>query len=149
MFRHILVPIDPNDEAIWRAALEGAGRMCMAFGAKLSLVAVVPDVSTPLLAQYFPADHEDKLRQRALQTMKEKALPLLPATIKPSLVVIDGTIWRQILETGRKLGCDLIMLGSHQPEFADFLLGSNAEKIVSHAHCSVMVIRSQGETAKG
>ena len=36
---------------------------------------------------------------------------------------------------------DLIVVGSHSPSMSTYLLGSNAQNIVRHANCSVLVIR--------
>ena len=38
-------------------------------------------------------------------------------------------------------GADLIVVGSHRPTMATYLLGSNAKTIVRHAKCSVLVVR--------
>jgi nucleotide-binding universal stress UspA family protein len=35
----------------------------------------------------------------------------------------------------------LIVVGSHRPTMATYLLGSNAKTIVRHAKCSVLVVR--------
>ena len=42
----------------------------------------------------------------------------------------------------KEIGADLIVMGSHRPELADYLLGANAAKVVRHADCSVMVVRA-------
>jgi nucleotide-binding universal stress UspA family protein len=34
-----------------------------------------------------------------------------------------------------------VVIGSHRPTMATFLLGSNASTIVRHARCSVLVVR--------
>jgi nucleotide-binding universal stress UspA family protein len=36
---------------------------------------------------------------------------------------------------------DLIVIGSHHPNWSTYLIGSNATKIVRHALCSVLVVR--------
>ena len=36
---------------------------------------------------------------------------------------------------------DLIVIGCHAPGVGDFLLGSNAARVVRHAGCSVYVVR--------
>ena len=39
-------------------------------------------------------------------------------------------------------GADLVVVGSHRPTMATYLLGSNASTIVRHAKCSVLVVRA-------
>jgi nucleotide-binding universal stress UspA family protein len=46
-----------------------------------------------------------------------------------------------VLAEAQFWGADLIIIGSHKPSIRTHLLGSNAEKIVRHANCSVMVVR--------
>jgi len=36
---------------------------------------------------------------------------------------------------------DLIVVGSHRPAMKDYLLGTNAARVVRHARCSVLVAR--------
>jgi universal stress protein F len=38
-------------------------------------------------------------------------------------------------------GSDIIILCSHRPTMAAYLIGSNAKTIVRHAKCSVLVVR--------
>ena len=42
----------------------------------------------------------------------------------------------EVLEDARKTGADLIVVGSHRPTIATYLLGSNASTIVRHAELS-------------
>jgi nucleotide-binding universal stress UspA family protein len=49
--------------------------------------------------------------------------------------------YQEILKTAEAIQADLIVMGSHRPELSDYLLGSNTEKVVRHARCSVMVVR--------
>jgi nucleotide-binding universal stress UspA family protein len=56
-------------------------------------------------------------------------------------IVTEGKIYREILNAARTIGADLIVMGSHHPELRDYLLGPNADKVVRHADCSVMVVR--------
>ena len=36
----------------------------------------------------------------------------------------------------------MIVIASHDPGLADYLLGSTAGRVVRHAHCSVLVVRN-------
>ena len=36
---------------------------------------------------------------------------------------------------------DLIVMGSHDPHFTDYLIGSNAAHVALHTPCSVLVVR--------
>ncbi len=58
-------------------------------------------------------------------------------------VVIEGRpIYQTILRAAEKLDADLIIVGEHdRHDLDEIMLGSNAEKIVRYAKCSVFVLR--------
>lgn len=54
----------------------------------------------------------------------------------------EGYIKDKILETAREWSADLIVMGSHgRRGFTRFLLGSVSEAVVSHAPCSVEIVK--------
>jgi nucleotide-binding universal stress UspA family protein len=55
--------------------------------------------------------------------------------------VIQGDVYPEILHETKSWKADVIVLASHRPEVSDYLLGSNAAKIVRHAPISVFVVR--------
>jgi nucleotide-binding universal stress UspA family protein len=62
--------------------------------------------------------------------------------LKPKLVVEHGeSIYQVILEAAREADVDLIIVGAHRPEMKDYLLGTNAGRVVRHASCAVLVAR--------
>jgi nucleotide-binding universal stress UspA family protein len=59
-----------------------------------------------------------------------------------SLEVLEGYIKDKILEIAREWPADLIVMGSHGHRgFTRFLLGSVSEAVVSHAPCSVEIVK--------
>jgi nucleotide-binding universal stress UspA family protein len=52
-----------------------------------------------------------------------------------------GSVYNEVLREADRIGADLIVVGSHRPTMATYLLGSNAATIVRHARCSVLVVR--------
>ncbi len=52
-----------------------------------------------------------------------------------------GDIYREILAQAEKSAVDLIIIGSNKPQATDFLLGTNAARVVRHSSCSVFVVR--------
>jgi len=66
-------------------------------------------------------------------------------------VIVPGSPRATILDEAESWGADLIVLGSHgYGAFRRFLLGSVSQAVVSHAKCSVEVVRCplDEETAK-
>ena len=55
--------------------------------------------------------------------------------------VVEGHVYRTILEFAEEHGISCIVMGSHQPGLSDYFIGSNAARVVRHAHCAVHVHR--------
>ena len=141
MYRNVLVPIDLSDEHSWRKALPTATALCRTFQARLHAIAVVPDFGLPIVGQYFPEGYEDRLRQQAAKRLKVLVAAQVPEDVPTRRIVAEGKIYREILNTAKSIPADLIVMGSHHPELKDYLLGPNADKVMRHADCSVMVVR--------
>jgi nucleotide-binding universal stress UspA family protein len=140
MFRKILVPVDVSDVEIAQPALKAALRLAQYADGDLRLINVQSLMPVTYM-EYVPADFDVKLRQNAEQTLAEiKANVHLPPE-RVSTVVKLGSIYGEVLEEAKAWGADVIVVGSHQPRMATYLLGSNATTIVRHALCSVLVIR--------
>jgi nucleotide-binding universal stress UspA family protein len=61
-----------------------------------------------------------------------------------SFKVIDGLIADSIIEEAKDWNADSIIVGSHgRKGFQKFLLGSVAEKVATHAPCSVEIIKQK------
>jgi nucleotide-binding universal stress UspA family protein len=141
MYRNILVPVDLSDKHSWRKALPTAVSLCETFEARLHLITVVPEFGLPMVGQFFPEGYEAKLRQQAAKQLKEFAAQQVPGAIECRRIVAEGKVYQEILKAADAIKADLIVMGSHRPELADYLLGPNAAKVMRHARCSVMVVR--------
>jgi len=58
------------------------------------------------------------------------------------VVLRHGAPAAEILDEAESMGADAIILGSHRPDYRDYLLGSTAARVVRHAACTVVVERS-------
>lgn len=62
--------------------------------------------------------------------------------IKITPIIKEGSPAKEILNVAEEEDVDLIMIGSSgKSKFDKFLMGSVADKVSNHAHCSVMVVR--------
>ena len=141
MYRNILVPVDLSDKHSWRKALPTAIALCQTFQARLHVIAVVPEFGLPMVGQFFPEGYEDKLRQQAAKQLKALVAEQVPDEVPTRRIIAEGRIYREILNAAKTAQADLIVMGSHHPELKDYLLGPNADKVMRHADCSVMVVR--------
>ena len=135
---------DPSLPAITRAASEAHRR-----GARLSVVHVVD----PSAAQYAasaggmfgltvalpPPELRSDVRDALVQTMRQ-ALQRLGAT--GEAIVLYGKPAETILQVAKELDASLVVVGTHgRTGFLRIALGSVADSVVRHAHCSVLVVR--------
>ena len=141
MFKSILLPLDlPNLETQGNA-MKAAVNQAQAAGASLIVMSVVPDFGSSLVGSYFPAGYEQQAIEEAMARLQAFAKDAVPADVELTLKVGHGSIYREILRIAEEEGCDLIVMGSHQPDLKDYLLGPNAARVVRHATCSVLVVR--------
>jgi nucleotide-binding universal stress UspA family protein len=141
MFHDILVPIDIGQEASWRKALPAAVNMAHAFGSRLHVMTVVPDYAFHYVAQYFPEHYEGKMIEDANARLHAFVSAHVPDDIVVQHIVAHGSIYREIVRAAERIGADLVLMASHTPEFADFLIGPNAEKVLEHFTGSVLIVR--------
>lgn len=141
MYKHILLPVDLGNESSWIKALPTAVEYCTVFGATLHVMTVVPDFGSPMVAQFFPDDHEKKMVVAAKKLLHKFVADRVPDTVKVQHIVAEGTIYKSIIDMAQRIGADLIIMGSHRPELEDYLLGPNAARVVRHSDKSVLVVR--------
>jgi nucleotide-binding universal stress UspA family protein len=140
MFRTILVPVDIDDVETSRPALDRAVALAEASGGTIRLIYVRSLVPVSFM-EFVPPTFDT-----AQQGEAEKRLTALVQTLRlpkelVSSVVTVGGVYHDVLQEADKIGADLIVVGSHRPTMATYLLGSNAASIVRHAKCSVLVVR--------
>lgn len=141
MFKKLLVPLDLGDQAMAKAALDAAKALAEPWGAELRLLHVRPILPSAYL-EYVPADFEGVEKKRSQEELAELAGKLgLPAG-KVSTSVRTGGVYHEVLAEAEEAKADLIVVSSHWPTLATYLIGSHATNIVRHAHCSVLVVRS-------
>jgi nucleotide-binding universal stress UspA family protein len=88
---------------------------------------------------------QDKLKQ-AKESVARTAEILRKAGFNVDSRVAENEIRTGILDIARDWHADLIVLGSHgEKGLRTFLLGSVAEFVARHAHCSVLIVRTPSD----
>jgi len=142
MYKSILLPIDLNEESSWAKTLPEAVEYARKFGSTLHFMAVVPDFKLPIVSQYFPRDFEATTRAAVERRLRELVSQHIPDDVAVGQVVVTvGSAYERIMEVADQIDVDLIAMASHRPTHSDFLLGSNAERVIRHTKRSVLVIR--------
>lgn len=140
MYNKILVPVDLADIEIAQPALDRAVALAKSSNAELRLLNVMSMIPAAYL-DYMPSNYDTQERTRSEEDIKKLAESTGLAAGKVSTVVRLGAIYHEVLGEAKDWGADLIVVGSHDPSFATYLIGSNAANVVRHAHCSVLVVR--------
>ena len=142
MYNKILLPIDLNHKASWDKALPVALKLCQDYNASLHLVSVLPNFGMPLVGGFFPKEFADKVKKTLTEQLKEFVSQQVPKGIKVQRIIADGKPYEAILRVAKKLEADLIVMSSHKRKrVEDFVLGTNALRVVQQAKQSVMIVR--------
>ena len=141
MFKTILVAIDLNEPVSCRLPLVTAVTLARTFGAQLHVLTVVREVEAVLQAKAAALGYDPVVRY--LENEIESLIRDADAyDLHPKIMVTVGaSIYAEILAVADVVGADLVVVGSHRPVMQDYLLGTNAARVVRHARCSVLVAR--------
>ena len=141
MFKQILIPIDLTELEIAKPALHAAVELALPSQGAMRLIAVETLLPASFM-EYVPPEFDRSQEERAIHALMEISAGLAVPKERISHRVRFGGIYIEILAEAEEWGADLIVIGSHRPSMATYLIGSNAKTIVRHAKCSVLVIRS-------
>ena len=142
-YKHVMAAVDLSDEA--SQVLEEAKRVAEDHGAKLSLITVVKPLTQVYggldMAAYTQAsvNFEREAQSQAVEQLKSLGAGIGVAGEDVHAVI--GAPAPQIVDTGKDLGVDLIVVGSHGKHGLGLLLGSTANGVLHHAECDVLTIR--------
>ena len=134
MYKKVLVPL-ALDHGLSGSLLEIARRLLLPGGEILALHVV--EAAFGLARATQSEAHAQDAFDRARNLMEDKLLD------EDNVVghVIEGHVYRSIIEFSEEHEIRCIVMGSHKPDLSDFLLGSTAASVVRHAHCAVHVHR--------
>jgi nucleotide-binding universal stress UspA family protein len=139
----VLCAVDFSPPA--RVAFEEACRVARDAGARLVLVHVHEPLFMPLPeVPIVPAElilQDRAARQKQLLALQAEAVGQGLGGVEADIV--NGVPWDRIVAAARTYGCQLVVMGTHgRTGLKHAFLGSVAEKVVRHAPCSVLVVRS-------
>ena len=140
MYNKILLPLDLSDIEGSINVAQKAIAMAKLGNTEIHVLSIFPDFGSSLVSEFFTRDHQ----KQALHDIGVKVQDFVnehmsEANVRPH--VTHGSIYEEIINAAKKLGCDLIIMGSHRPELSDYLLGPNAARVVRHSSVSVLVVR--------
>ena len=139
---HLLVPTDfsPNSEKAMTYAIQ----LAKLAGAKLTLLHVVPEpAALDYTMQGVPVDEIEGWQKAAAKKLAEQlARAKLAYPSVESLQTLALHPRDEIVRAAAQLPVDLLVLSTHgYTGWKHLLFGSDAEQILEHAPCPVLIIR--------
>lgn len=141
MFKKILVPLDGSELAAKiLPKVEELAKLCDSQVTLISVSSEATDVAGVASPEIFAeaARHEMKACQRYLEATSKD---LQAKGIKVETVCLEGVPARAIIKYAAENNVDLIALATHGKGEVAWVLGSTAEKILSHATVPVLLLR--------
>lgn len=125
------------------SVLAAADEIAIRFDARvIAWRAIEPPQEIPPAAHTSPDGLDDELVRTASESLSLLVGDRARITLAPPKV-IHGEPWRAIVDIGKTLHVDLIVIGSHAYGGWDRLLGTTAAKVVNHADRNVLVVHSR------
>lgn len=143
--QHILVPTDFSPAA--EPALEAARVLAVQNTARVTIAHVFetrpPFTAAPTQGSEEESDYERELREGVVAKLREVGQRLADVPDTKVAVVNGQNPALGICEFARTENVDLIVMGTHgRSGLVRFLIGSVTEKVVRHAPCRVLVLRT-------
>ena len=144
MFKHILVPVDGSPTAA--LAIDKAIALAKAFDSTVTAIYVIdpyPFTGVGTDYAYGQAQYLTAATAEANEAIRGAKQAFEAAGIAVKTALVEGhAVYKGILETAASGGADLIVMGSHgRRGLEKWMLGSVAQRVVSHANVPVLVVR--------
>ena len=136
-WEHILLATDlsPNSKGAENRALE----LALAYRSKLSILSVM-ELPTCLFGE--AGELGCSLPESRTKPLEELQARAASWGITPEVIIKQGESFKLIVDTAKKVGADMIVMGSHgRTGLTRLLMGSNTEKVIGHAACPVLVVK--------
>ncbi|HWO23576.1 MAG TPA: universal stress protein [Kofleriaceae bacterium] len=139
----ILVPTDFSANA--EQALDYACELAAKLGSTVRLVHAVPMPPSALQVALPEETLEGLVAEHGV--VLERLMAPRRASVSFGEAIIEvGDPRDAIVETTRKLGADLIIMGTHgRRGLSRVVMGSVAEDVIRHAPCPVLTVRAKAE----
>jgi len=135
----ILLPIDLDHADVTDQLLQRAADLHAGSDIRFVVLYVMDEIP-PTVAQLLPAGTLEAREKEAQETLAALAAKNGVGD-RAEAMVRRGDAQHVIVDVAKELDAELVVMASHKPAAADYLLGSVAAAVVRHAPCSVMVIR--------
>lgn len=127
--KHVLLATDGSAHS--QAATEVAGRVARQARLPITVVSIVT------------SSHSDERRKEAERAVAAAVERLKELGLQAAGEITEGRPDEAIIKAGEAVGADLIVVGSHgRTGLTKILMGSVAERVIGHATCPTLVVKS-------
>jgi nucleotide-binding universal stress UspA family protein len=139
--KQLLVPVDFSKNSL--KAIDAALALARPAGGQITLLYVLEPIIVPY-GETLPGDlPNDAERRYGVEAEMEKLRGSYALDAPLQTLIVDGTAWDAICDTAERKQSDLIIITSHgYTGLKRLFLGSTAERVVRHAKCPVLVLKS-------
>jgi nucleotide-binding universal stress UspA family protein len=140
--RDVLIGYDGSDNA--RLALRHAVSIAQTANARLTIMAVVPDVAATVQATWMvganPTELEQQMTEQVSATLEE-AVDQVPADLPVTKLLGHGHAGPALVRAIDEHGCDLVVVGTRgRGAVATLVAGSVTEHLVTHSPVPIVVV---------
>ncbi|MFG6486981.1 universal stress protein [Roseateles sp. BYS78W] len=144
MFKRILVPTDGSD--ITAHAVDTAIQLAKIHGAQLLTLSVMEPFPYSAVSEIQPVPPQEFIDAQ-LRVATQRVEAVTAAAAAQGLSCKGHTVealhaWEAIIDHAKAEGVDLIVMASHgRKGFAALLLGSEAQKVLTHVELPVLIVK--------
>lgn len=145
MFKHVLLPTDGSPQS--EAAIQQGIELAKETHARVTGIHVVPEFHVFT----YRTDMLEDTREQYAKDSQAKAAKILQSIENAArsagvpcdtVCVTSDEPYEAIIRTAEEKGCDLIAMASHGHKgIKGLLVGSETQKVLTHSHQPVMVLR--------
>lgn len=140
MFKNIVLGVDGSEHALHAA--RQAGDLARAMNSENMWIVVAFD-PIPFYLGQPNRQHAISARMKEAESILEKAIEAvgkIPGEVRQE--ILEGSPAEEIINVATVRKSDLIVMGSRGlGKLAGLVLGSQSQKVVSHAPCPVLIVR--------
>lgn len=148
----ILIGLDASTHS--ERVLDFVARMRWPAGSRVIVISVLQPVPSAVTGVYeataLPTDGMEGMRQQLEEVVARAEGALREVGFSTEGRVVAGEPRQALIQAAESERADLIVVGSHgRSGLAKMMLGSVSSHVVTHAPCSVLVVKQPGRATSG
>lgn len=142
--KNILIPLDFSETSL--LALDHAVFMARLYKAEITLLHVVETFMFTSAITFTDTGNDlaSIINEKAEEKLRNTANEILDKSgVKVNIKLVTGRIYKSIIEVANASKADVIIMGTHGVSgFREFVIGSNAFRVVTEAPCPVISVQT-------